>query len=76
MDNKKIIVIPGAFQYAKNYGGYAGIDIWLKDNKQTEISNPDYIIAHSFGINFILTLKNLESCNFIFINPVIKKKVF
>jgi hypothetical protein len=72
--NFKIIVFPGAFQYVKNYGNYDGLDIWLKNFQQKEISKPDCIVAHSAGVNFSLTLKNPENCKFIFINPLIKKR--
>lgn len=30
MESKKVIVIPGSFSLVSAYGGYNGIDIWLK----------------------------------------------
>ncbi len=73
---KKIIIIPGAFQAVKNYGDYNGIDIWLKNEPEKEILNPDCVIAHSLGVNFAFSLPWLKSCKFIFINPVIGKVSF
>ncbi len=69
---KKIILIPGAFQKVEKYGNYNGISIWLKNNPGEEFLDPNCIIAHSLGVNFVLTIPNLKNCKFIFINPVIK----
>ncbi|TRZ64101.1 MAG: hypothetical protein D4Q79_02325 [Spirochaetia bacterium] len=76
VNSRKIILIPGAFQTVRNYGNYNGVDIWLKNEPEKEFSNPDYVIAHSLGVNFALTLPNLKNCKFVFINPVIEKVSF
>ena len=72
---QKVLVFPGAFQYVKNYGGYDGVDIWLKEKSGQEIPVGDYLIGHSLGASFVLANYNLNSnCKFILINPLIKKR--
>jgi hypothetical protein len=72
---QKVLIFPGAFQYVKNYSGYDGVDIWLKEKSEQEIPVGDYLIGHSLGASFILTNYNLNSnCKFILINPLIKKR--
>ena len=77
MENKKVIIIPGAFQYVKNYGNYEGVDIWLKEKTDNEkIRNADFIIAHSFGANYVFSFPVSNNQKFILINPSIKKRNF
>ena len=75
MNKKSILVIPGAFQFVKNYGNYEGMDIWLKSNLKEKIPTSNYIIAHSAGAIFALTLSDhFQGRRFILINPPIKKR--
>jgi len=72
--NKRIIIVPGGFQYVKNYGGYDGVDIWLKSSPKN-LPTADYYIGHSGGVNFILShYDSIHSGKFIFINPLIRKR--
>jgi hypothetical protein len=71
---KKILIFPGAFQFVKNYGGYAGVDIWLKNNSDKNVSDADYYIAHSLGANFIFAYGNTQNKKIILINPLIKRR--
>ena len=72
--NKKALIFPGGFQYAENYTGYKGIDIWLK-SASTKIPIVDFYIGHSAGASFILSNYNsIRSGKFIFINPLIRKR--
>lgn len=76
MDKTKVVIIPGAFQYVKNYNGYNGVDIWLK-SFPNELPVADYYIGHSGGVNFILThYDSTQKGKFIFINPQIRKRNF
>ncbi|MDE2399531.1 MAG: hypothetical protein KGL67_00750 [Patescibacteria group bacterium] len=73
---KKALIFPGAFQYVKNYGGYDGLDIWLKSFPD-ELPVADYYIGHSGGVNFILSHYNsIKNGKFILVNPLIKKENF
>lgn len=73
----KVLIVPGAFQMVKNYQGYDGIDIWLKKGRDDEkIVNADWIVAHSLGVNYVLSLPDLGSQKFVLINPLIKKRSF
>ncbi len=77
MNNEKIIVIPGAFQYAKNYGNYDGLDIWLKGKLEEEkIKNADFVVAHSLGTNYVFSFPVSNNQKFILVNPSIKKRGF
>lgn len=69
----KVVVIPGSFSLVSAYGGYDGIDIWLKNNKQIEIPNSDYIIAHSAGVNYLFSQPIPSNQKIILINPLVKK---
>ena len=75
INKKRILIIPGAFQFVKNYGNYEGVDIWLKSNFKEKIPASDYVIAHSAGAIFALTLfSHFQRRKFILINPPIKKR--
>lgn len=78
MNNKKIIIFPGAFQFVKNYGNYDGADIWLKNksSEKIQISEFDYIVGYSLGASFALSLFNPNRrYKFILINPPLKKNI-
>jgi len=75
INKKSILVFPGAFQFVKNYGNYNGVDIWLKNGRRGKIPKTDFIVGHSAGAIFALTLSdNFQGCKFILINPPIKKR--
>jgi len=74
LNDKKIIIFPGAFQSVKNYGDYEGVDIWLKNKSKQDIPNADYCIAHSLGANFIFAQSNIQKKKIILINPLIKRR--
>ena len=75
INKKNVLVFPGAFQSVKNYGNYEGIDIWLKSHFKEKIPTSDYVIAHSAGAIFALTLfDHFQGCKLILINPPIKKR--
>lgn len=76
--NQKILVIPGAFDLVKNYGGYPGIDIWLRESTNNEelLANADWIFAASSGPNYVLSTPALGKQKFIFLNPLVKKQSF
>lgn len=74
INDKKIIIFPGAFQFVKNYGDYEGVDIWLKNKSEQYIPDADYCIAHSLGANFIFARSNIKKKKIILINPLIKKR--
>jgi hypothetical protein len=77
MKNKKIIAIPGAFQYVKNYGGYDGVDIWLKEKLNKEkVRNADFVVAHSLGANYVFSFPASHNQKFILVNPSVKKRSF
>lgn len=77
MENKKVVVIPGAFQYVKNYGGLSGIDIWLKGKCNNEmLEEADFIVAHSMGANYVFSLPISGNQKFILINPLVKRRNF
>lgn len=72
---KKVIVFPATLQFAKNYGGYEGLEIWLKENSLEAKVKADCFIGHSTGASLALTYfaSNPES-KFILFNPLIKKR--
>ncbi len=76
MVDERVLVIPGAFQLVKNYGGFDGIDIWVADNVRKKMKCPTFVVAHSAGANFALTAQDFSNCKFILINPLIKKRGF
>jgi hypothetical protein len=72
---KKILLFPGAFQLVENYGGYEGLDIWLKSSAQEKIPRADYYIGHSSGAHFILSHHEaVKGGKFIFVNPSIPQR--
>lgn len=69
-----IVLVPGTIQCVKNYEGFGGLDIWIKNEEI--IPKAKVFIGHSLGASFILKSDvNLDS-NFIFINPLIKRRIF
>lgn len=75
--NGKIIIIPGAFDLVKNYGGYPGIDIWLGESKKDEdlLAQADWIFAASSGPNYyVLSSPALNKQKLIFLNPLVKRR--
>lgn len=70
--NQEILVIPGAFQSSENYRGYQGLDIWQKDFRPKEI-NSKWVIAHSFGANYLFSQSIDSNLRIILINPLIRK---
>jgi hypothetical protein len=75
--DKKVLVFPGAFQYVKNYGGYDGIDIWVRGESEKKIvGRPAVVVAHSMGANFALAAPDFSGCKFILVNPLVKKRSF
>ena len=72
----KVLVIPGSFSLVSVYEGYKGIDIWLKKNESVEIGENDWIIAHSAGVNYLLSQNISNNQKIILINPLVKKRKF
>ena len=72
---KRILVFPGAWQEVKNYKGYEGVEIWLKNVDTSRIPGTEWYIGHSIGANFILAHHNSLKCRkFIFVNPLVRKR--
>lgn len=73
---EKIIIIPGAFDLVKNYGGYPGIDIWMGESQEDEklLAQADWIFAASSGPNYVLSSPALNKQKLIFLNPLVKKR--
>jgi hypothetical protein len=73
----KILLFPGAFQFLKNYGHYAGVDIWLKETQPRSLPFAGCYIGHSAGSVFTLSNCTLPtSAKFIFVNPLVKKRTY
>ncbi len=72
--SRKILILPGSFSLVSSYEGYEGIDIWLKNTKKSEISDTDWVIAHSAGVNYLLSKPISNKQKIILINPLVKKK--
>ncbi len=71
----QILVIPGSFVLVSSYGGgYNGIDIWLRNAKSFDISGAEWIIAHSAGVNYLLSKPISNKQKIILINPLITKR--
>lgn len=69
----KTIIIPGGFQYVKNYG-YLGLDIWL-GGEYAKPPQADYFVGHSIGASLALTFfENNSNSKFILINPLVRKR--
>ena len=76
MSDENVLVIPGAFQLVKNYGGFDGIDIWIAGGESKIVKRPAFVVAHSIGANFALASEKLSGCKFILVNPLVKKRNF
>ena len=74
MESKKVVIIPGSFSLVSAYGGYEGIDIWLKNGESKNISESSWIVAHSAGVNYLLTQQILSNQKIILINPLVKRR--
>lgn len=75
MENKRVLLFPGGFQSVKNYGGFEGVDIWLKTAQNSKPLEADYFVGHSAGAIFALTLFGInQDSKFILINPLIGKR--
>lgn len=76
--NSNILVIPGAYDRVQNYGGYPGIDIWMRDDPADaqRIAQADWIIAASSGPNFAFSHHVRQDQKFILINPLVKQRSF
>src|SRR3989338_7671281 len=72
--HNKVLVIPGSFSLASSYPEYPGIDIWLKDRIDNTTKNTEWIIAHSAGVNYLLSQSILPNQKIILINPLVIKK--
>ena len=70
----KILIIPGFLTLKSSYGSYEGIDIWLKNNTNENISGFEWIVAHSGGVNYLFSKKISQSQKIILVNPIIKKQ--
>lgn len=73
MENKKVLVIPGSFSLVSAYGGYDGVDIWLKNSKLINMDESSWIIAHSAGVNYLFSQSIPSNQKIILINPLVKK---
>ncbi len=74
---QKIIIIPGAYDLVKNYGGYSGIDIWLGENKEKneqKLREAEWIFAASSGPNYVLASPAFKNQKLILLNPLVKKR--
>jgi hypothetical protein len=68
------VFLPGTIQSFRNYG-YDGLDIWI-DGIMEELPNAKVYIGHSLGTSFILKANANRGSKFIFINPLIRKRMF
>src|SRR3989339_1463535 len=69
----KITLFPGGFQKVKNYG-YPGLDIWTGDDFPDDLKYPDFFIGHSAGASFVLRYAAKRTSQYIFVNPLVKRK--
>jgi len=73
----KFLIIPGSFYLVSAYGGgYQGIDIWLKSSELATLNKSEWIIAHSAGVNYLLSQKISNNQKIILINPLVKRRNF
>ena len=70
----KILIIPGFLALKSFYGGYEGIDIWLKNTTNENISGFEWIVAHSGGVNYLFSNEIPQSQKIILVNPILKKQ--
>ena len=72
---ERALIFPGSFQSVKNYGGYRGVDIWLRSTPAGEIPPAACYIGHSGGASFVLSrYDSLRPGKLIFVNPFVKKR--
>ena len=72
---ERVFIFPGAWQGVKNYGGYRGAEIWLKNRDARDIPVAEWYIGHSMGANFILAHhSSFKNGKFIFVNPLVRKR--
>lgn len=74
ISKENILVVPGTIQYAKNYGDYMGLDIWIEGANREVPSDAECFIGHSLGVSYILNSHIESGKKFIFINPLVKKR--
>jgi len=72
---KKVIIFPGTLQSVKNYGDFAGVEIWMGEGWDGQIPEADVYIGHSLGASFALA-NCRKDAKLILFNPLVKKRSF
>lgn len=73
---EKVLILPGSFSLVSAYGGYKGIDIWKRSSRLEKFFESEWIIAHSAGVNYLLSQSISNNQKIILINPLVKKRNF